>query len=498
LLVEINGAEGSAAEAGAERHGGLGPRPIPASPGRLNRSVRTPLAFRCAAAAAILLAGACGREAPARVAGRVLEHYRKTAALRPRPEAGSVRLRLAPVEASGDGSGTAEIEWEGRRYRETVASAGATTVRGIQGNKAFFIDEDGVTRVGSEPMLAELVTRSYFWRRAYLFEDHERAKLSLGLMDAATSSVSVRPLGGDDLVLVFDREGDSLLRAEAPRLRLEFDGPSRFRDTSRRPVAAEIAWNGLPTRRLPDPVVGGWLGQFSEPSAEATLTGGSAGVSLPAEVAGLPVRLAIDADVDGPLRISPDAARRAGLAGRRDIFGRLLAGGVSLKIGPLSMSPLFVEIADSGEEGIDAVAGGTLFRETVVEVDPKAGRIRFHDPASWVVPAGFARSVIDDDGNVPVSILFRSGRRLRLRTGTRTAAPLELAARTAAELGLDRDSPLSGLVWGTLRLPPVPTRVAGAGFDPEWGDDGALGWPLVKQFHVFVDLPHRWIYVRPA
>jgi hypothetical protein len=215
-------------------------------------------------------------------------------------------------------------------------------------------------------------------------------------------------------------------------------------------------------------------------------------------VAGLPVRLALDADVAGPLRVSPDVARRAGLAGKRDVFGRQLVAGVSLTIGSLSMSSLVVEIADPGQGGVDAVAGGPFFRETVVEVDPKSGRVRFHDPARWVAPGGFGRTVIDDDENVPVAILFRSGRRLRLRAGTRTVAPLELASRTAAELGLDRDSTLSGLVWGTLRLPPIPTHIAGAGFDPEWGDDGALGWPLVEQFHVFVDLPHRWIYVRPA
>src|SRR5678815_544336 len=85
-LVDFARAEGCPAEAVADRHGGLGPRPIRPSPGGLNRSERTPLAFRCAAAAAILLVGACGRDAPGRVAGRVLEHYRKTAALRPRPE----------------------------------------------------------------------------------------------------------------------------------------------------------------------------------------------------------------------------------------------------------------------------------------------------------------------------------------------------------------------------------------------------------------------------
>jgi hypothetical protein len=446
---------------------------------------------------ALVLATGCGPGSAERVAARVLEQYRAKAALRPMPEAGSIRIRLAPSEPGGE-DGTLTVEWEGRRYRETVSSAGLTAVRGIQARKAFFTDADGVTRVGSEPMLAEILTRSYFWRRAYLFDDRERAKLSLGPTDASTISVVVRPRGGSELRLVFDRNGTSLRRADSPRLHLEFESASRLRDTSGRPVAGEILWSGLPTRRLPDPAVGGWRGKFTEPFAEAPFATGPPAISISAEIAGIPVRLAIDADADGPLRVSPELARKAGLDGRRDAFGRLVAAGATLRIGSLSMPLAGVEIGAPGEPNADAVAGGVLYREMVVEIDPGARRVRLHDPARWVTPEGFGRNVIDDDGDVPVAILFRSGRRLRLRAGTRTPSPLELASRTARELGLESAGPLAGIVWGTFRLPPVPTRIAPSGFEPEWGDDGAIGWPLLTQFHVFVDLPHRWIYVRPA
>ncbi len=486
------------ARAAACRRDGLARAPLPPRPADLNRSERIALAIRASfALAALVLASGCGTDAAKRVAGRVLEEYRSKAAVRPMPEAGSIRVRLAPAEPGG-ADGTLTLEWEGHRYRETVSSAGLTSVRGIQARKAFYTDADGVTRVGSEPMLAELVTRSYFWRRAYLFADRERAKLSLGPADDSTISVVVRPLGGSDLRLIFDRKTTALLRAAAPGFRLEFESASRFRDASRQPFSGEILWTGLPTRRLPDPAVGGWRGRFAGAFAEASITVGPQGISFPAEIAGLPARLAIDADADGPLRVSPELARRAGLSGRRDVFGRLLAGGTTLRIGALSMPLSGVEIADPGEPGADAVAGGVLYRETVVEIDPSSRRMRFHDPERWVVPEGFGRNVIDDDGDVPVAILFRSGRRLRLRAGTRTSSALELAARTAGELGLESGAPLSGLVWGTLRLPPLPTRIAPDGFEPEWGDDGAIGWPLLTQFHVFVDLPHRWIYVRPA
>lgn len=431
------------------------------------------------------------------MAGRVLDDYRTKAALRPLPEAGSIRVKLSPAGPDGGESGTAEIEWEGRRYRETLESAGFRTVRGIQAGKAFFQDEDGATRVISEPMLAELLTRSYFWRRAFLFDDRERARLSLGPADASAMTIVARPRGGNDLSLVFDRGATALLRAASPRFRLEFESRAKYRDTSRLPFAGEITWTGLPTRRLPDPSVGGGHARFAEPFAEAPLASGPEGISVPAQVAGLPVRLAIDADAVGPLRVSSELARKAGLAGRRDVFGRMLAAGVELRIGSLSVPSLTVEIAPTGGPGIDAVAGGVLYREMVVEIDPGAHRVRLHDPARWVVPEGFGRNVIDDDGNLPVAILFRSGRRLRLRAGTPAAAPVVFAPSVAAELGLDRAAELPGLVWGTLRLPPLPARIE-SGFDPAWGDDGALGWPLETRFHVFVDLPHRWIYVRPV
>ena len=43
--------------------------------------------------------------------------------------------------------------------------------------------------------------------------------------------------------------------------------------------------------------------------------------------------------------------------------------------------------------------GGPLFRETVLECDPVAGRLRFHDPTVWAPPDGYQRFIIDDDGN---------------------------------------------------------------------------------------------------
>jgi len=441
---------------------------------------------------------ACGPDVATRLAARVLKEHRNKASVRPAPEAGSIRIRLSPAQPEGGEGGSAQIEWAGPRYRETVTSAGVSTVRGIQAGKAFFVDEDGVTRVGSEPMLAELITRSYFWRRAYLFDDQERAKLALGPADDATVSVQLRPRGGNPLRLVFGRKTGALETVLSPRFHLQFRSARMFRDLSRRPVDGEILWTGLPTRRLPDPSVGGWHGRFSQSFAEVELGRTNSGIWIPAKISGNSAHLAIDADVDGPLRLSPELAHRSGLTGRRDVFGRLLAQNATLEIGSLAMPGLCVEIVEPSMSGTDAAAGGTLFAETVIEIDPSATKFRVNDPSRWVPPEGFGRNVLDDDGDLPVALLFRSGQRLRLRAGVPSTSPIVLPTSTAEKLRIDLGSPaLEGLVWGTLRLPPLPVRLESAGFDPEWGDDGAIGFPLLLRFHVFVDMPHRWIYLRP-
>jgi hypothetical protein len=33
-------------------------------------------------------------------------------------------------------------------------------------------------------------------------------------------------------------------------------------------------------------------------------------------------------------------------------------------------------------------------------------------------------------------------------------------------------------------------------FAPEWGDDGRMGWDALAPFHVFIDMPRRWTYLR--
>ena len=34
--------------------------------------------------------------------------------------------------------------------------------------------------------------------------------------------------------------------------------------------------------------------------------------------------------------------------------------------------------------------------------------------------------------------------------------------------------------------------------DAGWGDDGKLGFAMLLRFQSHLDMPHRWIYVRPV
>jgi hypothetical protein len=442
---------------------------------------------------------ACRLEGDRKVAGRILDRYRRATGAKPLPASQVIRMRLSS-ETPGGGTGVAEIAWEPNRFRERIASAGATTERGIQGGKAYFIDEDGVTRVGSEPVLRELLARSYFWRRAWLFADQSGARLSLGPADASSVSVRLQPFGSNPLLLSFSRRDGRLISVRSPRFDLDFAGERSFRDASGRrpPVRGEIAWAGLPTGSIEDATVGGGCGRF-EPAAglvdfERTPGGG---IAFPARVNGAELRFALDADADGPPAISGERAASLSLRVSRDVYGRSIASGATLEVGGFTCRGIHIEVG-SAPEGADGVIGGTLFREAVVELDPKSGRLGLHDPARWVPPAGFNRILVDDDGNRPVTTLRRGREDARLRAGSATGtSDLRLAPASAARLDVKAPGVASELRWGALALPPLAVSSEAGEAAPDWGDDGRLGLAFLLRFHAYVDMTHRWIYVRP-
>jgi hypothetical protein len=143
------------------------------------------------------------------------------------------------------------------------------------------------------------------------------------------------------------------------------------------------------------------------------------------------------------------------------------------------------------------VIGATLFREAIVEIDGKSGGLGLHDPARWVAPAGFNRLLVDDDGNVPVATFRRKRERARLRVGSPTgAADLRIAPASANRLDFGIPGPAAGLRWGALLLSPLSAAAETRPASPDWGDDGSIGFRFLLRFHAYVDMPHRWIYMR--
>ena len=445
--------------------------------------------------AALCGGSGCGENSPSRVAARVLDRYRKTTGAKPLTASGMIHLRLAR-DGEPPASGRDEILWAPRQYRETLTSAGMTVVHGIQSGRAYFIDQDGVTRVASDPVLQDLRTRSYFWRRAWLFADRDGAWLELGPADASSESLDFTPEGGNRLRLTFSRADGRLLSARAPRFDLEFSSADAFRDVSdpATPVAAEVAWVGLPTGPIPEASAGGTSARF-EATEGAAVERRAGAVIVPAVLSGSPIRLAIDGSEDGPVAVSPSVADRLAVKFAPDVFGRPVAPGASLSVAGATWPSLWIRRADV-PAGADAVAGGCLFREAVVDLDLNAGRLRLLDAASFEPPEAYFRIVIDDDGNRPVAVLNRGKKDLRLTAASDTGEAALLLAETSARRTGYEGGVARGLAWGPVVLPELPIAVSSQGFFPEWGDDGRLGYPLLARFRVFVDMPHRWIYVQ--
>lgn len=453
-----------------------------------------------AAALALLVAFGC-ENAPRSMGSRILDRYRKVSGAKPLPAGGMIRIRLTRPSGEPGEPGREEVLWEPWRFRDTVSSAGMTTVEGIAAERAYFIDGDGVTRVASEPVLRGLLTRSYFWRRAWLFRDREKALLHLGPADGDTVSIQLDVRGGNPLTLAFSAKDGRLLSARAPRFHLDFESPTRFRDLSdpRRPLEAEIEWTGLlPTGRIPSAEVGGGRARFAEASSQLTFVRAGGALVVDARISGTPVRLALDGAADGPIVLSPALAARLPLKFARDVFGRPIAPGATLEAGAASWPSLWAQVSDALPAGADAMAGACLFREAVIELEPTNRRLGLHDPSKWAVPDGFVRIVTDDDNDRPVAIFRLGSEELRLTAASDAGgAAIELSDESARRAGLGGKAEAAGLKWGPLRMPALSLKISPAGFASDWGEDGRLGFPLFERCHAFIDMPRRWTYVKP-
>jgi hypothetical protein len=289
------------------------------------------------------------------------------------------------------------------------------------------------------------------------------------------------------------------LSARSPRFALEFTSTTAFRDVSdpATPVAGEVSWIGLPTGPFPEASAGGGRARF-DASEGVPLERRAGSVLVPATLAGRSIRLAIDGSEDGPLAVSPTLAASLPVAFSPDVFGRSVAPGASLSVAGASWPSLWIQRAEAVPAGADAVAGGCLFREAVVELDLGAGRLRLHDSASFSPPESFFRIAIDDDGDRPVAVLNRAKNDLRLTLASDTGEAALLLAQVSARRAGYAGAAAKGLAWGAVVLPELPIAISSHGFFPDWGDDGRLGFPLLARFHAFIHMPQRWIYVQPV
>jgi hypothetical protein len=220
-------------------------------------------------------------------------------------------------------------------------------------------------------------------------------------------------------------------------------------------------------------------------------------VLVPATLSGKTIRLAIDGAEDGPVAVSPALAATLPATFSSDVFGRSVAPGASLSVAGATWPALWIQRAEALPPGADAIAGGCLFRESVVELDLAARRLRLHDPASFAPPEGYFRTPIDDDGDRPVAVLNRGKTDLRLTAVSDTGEVALILAQASARRAGYGDVTAKGLAWGPVVLPELPIVISGHGFFPDWGDDGRLGFPLLTRFHAFVQMPQRWIYIQP-
>jgi hypothetical protein len=77
------------------------------------------------------------------------------------------------------------------------------------------------------------------------------------------------------------------------------------------------------------------------------------------------------------------------------------------------------------------------------------------------------------------------------------SADLALTAEALERLDVSGPGPVGGMRWGPLELPDLSLQREGDRPDTGWGDDGKLGFAMLLRFQSHLDMPHRWIYVRP-
>ena len=286
------------------------------------------------------------------MAARILDRYRKASGAKPLPASGMIRIRLAgPGGAAGE-PGREEVLWEPRRYRETRVVGRADDGRGASNRARLTSPTRTASRASPRSqVLRELLTRSYFWRRAWLFGDRERRCLRLGpgagrrRLDRASTSSDGNTLTLD--VLAQATAGSSRRGRRASTS--SSVARSRFRDVSdpaNRPVEGEVDWTGLPTGRCRAAEVGGGTGAVrAAVDARCRTSAARAALSCvdAAHVRRCRSGWPIDAAADGPDGpVARRSRRGSGSSSRRTSSAGAIAAGASLEVGAAPWPSLWV------------------------------------------------------------------------------------------------------------------------------------------------------------
>ena len=270
----------------------------------------------------------------------------------------------------------------------------------------------------SEPVLRELLTRSYFWRRAWLFAG---PRAGAPVPRAGGRRLGLGPAGAPrariPLLLSFSRRDGRLIAVRSPRFDLDFASDRSFREASggRPPVRGEIAWSGpADASGSPTPRSGGGCGRFDSRRRRPSPSSGrpDGGISFPARRqrrrGPARARRRRPTDPSGDLR--PEGGKRSGSPSR--------GTSTAARSPPARRSRSAASRVPESTSRSGQRAGGVgrrrrrdpLSRGRRRARSGSAGRLGLHDPARWVAPAGFNRILVDDDGNRPVTTLRREAR----------------------------------------------------------------------------------------
>ncbi|WP_139920676.1 aspartyl protease family protein [Hymenobacter sp. DG01] len=174
---------------------------------------------------------------------------------------------------------------------------------------------------------------------------------------------------------------------------------------------------------------------------------------------------------------------------------------------------------------IHGLLGADVFRSFVVEVDPVAEALTFHDPATFRAPRGrrWARLPLDMEGRksyltlpvqlndslkLPLKLVLDTGAGHALSLETTSDARLQLPPqRLRSQLGRGLNGNINGylgrvpaLELGRYRVPALLTSFPDAADVAQRADvprNGNLGFELLKRFTVVIDYTHNQLLLRP-